>query len=77
MILSRLRKKLALKRRAVQAQPRPRPWPVDPDLSRRAAETRERIARTRREIERHVLPARRHHRGMGGGPRSASRAGRR
>jgi len=37
---------------------RRRPWPVDPDLSRRVVETRQRIAATRREIARHILPER-------------------
>jgi hypothetical protein len=77
MILSHLRKKLALNRPAVRAESRPRLWPVDPELSRRAAETRKRIAQTRREIERHVLPARGRHRGSGDEARSTARAGRR
>jgi len=77
MLLSRLRKRLTLKRRAVRVEPRPRPWPVDPELSRRAAETRKRIAHTRRKIERHVLPARGRHRGSGDEARSMARAGRR
>jgi hypothetical protein len=38
---------------------RPRPWPVDPELSRRAIETRARIERTRRQLARDVLPERR------------------
>jgi hypothetical protein len=50
----------ATRRRA--ARPVPTPplrWPVDPELTRRATDTRVRIERTRRELARHVLPARR------------------
>jgi hypothetical protein len=36
----------------------PRPWPVDPELSRRVVETRKRVEHTRRELARHVLPDR-------------------
>jgi hypothetical protein len=38
----------------------PGPWPVDPELSRRVVEARRRIRHTRRQLERHVLPERRH-----------------
>ena len=37
----------------------PGPWPVDPELTRRVAEERKRIERTRRQLALHVLPARR------------------
>lgn len=37
----------------------PRPWPVDPELSRRVLEARQRLGHTRRELARHVLPERR------------------
>jgi hypothetical protein len=37
----------------------PRPWPVDPELSRRVIETRKRVEDMRRELARHVLPERR------------------
>jgi hypothetical protein len=43
--------------RSLSAGP-PRPWPVDPDLSRRVVETRAGIERTRRELARHVSPGR-------------------
>jgi hypothetical protein len=43
--------------RHAAAKPPPR-WPVDPELQRRAAETRRRIEHTRRQIARHVLPDR-------------------
>jgi hypothetical protein len=43
----------------VQGSPGPPPpWPVDPESSRRVAETRARIQRTRRQLELHVLPDR-------------------
>jgi hypothetical protein len=77
MVLSRLRKKLAVKSPAAQSGDQPRPWPVDPELSRRVAEIGKRIAHTRRQIERHVLPSRGRHRGSGDEARSTARAGRR
>lgn len=77
MVLSRLRKKFAVRRRAAQTGGQPRPWPVDRGLSRRVAETRKQIAHTRRRLERHVLPARGRHRGSGDEARSTARAGRR
>jgi hypothetical protein len=36
----------------------PPPWPVDPELSRRAVEIRALIERTRRQLARDVLPER-------------------
>jgi hypothetical protein len=77
MVLSRLRKKFAVKRPAAQTGDQPRPWPVDPELSRRVAETGKRIAHTRRQLERHAPPARARHRGSGDEARSTARAGRR
>jgi hypothetical protein len=53
------RRKLTSRPRAALATDLPRPWPVDPELSRRVIEARKRIARTRRELARHVLPDRR------------------
>jgi hypothetical protein len=41
------------------AKPTPR-WPADPELQRRATETRRRIDHTRRQIARHILPDRTH-----------------
>jgi len=77
MALLRLGKKFAVKRPPARTGDRPRPWPVDPELGRRADETRKRIAHTRRQLERHVLPSRTRNRGSGDEARSASRAGRR
>lgn len=51
--------KPASRQRGVLATDPPRPWPVDPALSRRVIETRKRIAQTRRELKRHVLSERR------------------
>lgn len=45
----------SVSRRRTLANPA-RPWPVDPELSRRAVETRARIERTRGELARHVSP---------------------
>jgi hypothetical protein len=36
----------------------PRPWPVDPELSRRVIETRKQVGHTRKQLARHVLPDR-------------------
>jgi hypothetical protein len=36
----------------------PRPWPVDPELSRRVEQTRRQIERTRRQLKLDVLAAR-------------------
>ncbi len=58
MALSKFRQKLApngSERLTVNA---PRPWPVDPELSRRVIETRRGVERTRRLLALHVLPAR-------------------
>jgi hypothetical protein len=35
-----------------------RPWPVDPELSRRVIEANKRVEHTRRQLARHVLPDR-------------------
>jgi hypothetical protein len=43
----------------------PRPWPVDPELSRRVQQTRRQIEHTRRQLELHVLPARKRRTGRG------------
>jgi hypothetical protein len=59
MALNRFRRRLSYKRPAsrILNEP-PGPWPVDPELSRRVIETRRRIGHTRRQLKRHVLPAR-------------------
>jgi hypothetical protein len=77
MPLTRLRKKFTPKRPVAKSGDPPRPWPVDPELARRADETRKRIAHARRQIALHVLPTRRRDRGSGDEARSAARAGRR
>jgi hypothetical protein len=58
MSLTSFRRRLKSKPRAALATDSPRPWPVDPELSRRVIETRRQIERTRRELARHVLPDR-------------------
>lgn len=77
MQLPHLRKKFNLKLPVAKTTDPPSPWPVDPELARRADETSKRIARTRRQIELHLLPARRRDRGSGDEARSLARAGRR
>lgn len=58
MSLTSFRRKSRPKRPAPAKPVRPRPWPVDPELTRRAAETSARIERTRRQLALHVLPKR-------------------
>jgi hypothetical protein len=58
MIRPRLRSRSASRERTSSPAGPPRPWPVDPELSRRVAETRARLERTRKQLERHVLPER-------------------
>jgi hypothetical protein len=77
MHLTHLRKNFTVKPPVAKTADPPSPWPVDPELARRADEASKRIARTRRQIERHVLPARRRDRGSGDEARSLARAGRR
>jgi hypothetical protein len=56
MIQPRFHSRSASKRRTSSTAGPPRPWPVDPELSRLVVETRARIERTRKQLERHVLP---------------------
>jgi hypothetical protein len=56
MSLTSFRRKSRPKRPASTTPVRPRPWPVDPELTRRAAETGARIERTRGQLALHVLP---------------------
>jgi hypothetical protein len=58
MNLSRFHTRSASQRRTPAAPTPPHHWPVDPELSRRVAETRAGIERTRRQLARHVLPER-------------------
>jgi hypothetical protein len=53
MSISGLRRKSRLKRATGRPPP---PWPVDPEVRRRVAETSARIERTRRQLALHVLP---------------------
>jgi len=77
MLLSRLRQKLAAMSPGKRTHKRPRPWPVDPDLTRRATEARKQIAHTRRQIERHLSRARGRDGGGGDEASSTGRAARR
>ena len=52
------RRKSRPERTAPTGPVRPRPWPADPELARRVAETNARIERTRRQLALHVLPKR-------------------
>jgi hypothetical protein len=59
MALLNLRRKATSRRPAGSLEPKPPPqWPVDPELTRRVAEARARLERTRRELRRHVRPER-------------------
>ena len=58
MALFSFRKRTAHDGRGHTASKPPPRWPVDPELQRRAVETRRRIEHTRRQIARHVLPDR-------------------
>jgi hypothetical protein len=58
MALFSFRKKTAHDGRGHAVTKPPPRLPVDPELQRRAAETRRRIEHTRRQIARHVLPDR-------------------
>jgi hypothetical protein len=51
------RKKFAVKQPPRLTPQESRPWPVDPELSRRLEQTRRQIEQTRRQLKRHVLPA--------------------
>jgi hypothetical protein len=44
--------------RVARSRQPPRPWPVDPDLSRRVIETRKQVEHTREQLGRYVLPDR-------------------
>jgi hypothetical protein len=77
MPLTRLRKRFALKLPVAKTADPPSQWWVDRAFARRADERRKRIAHASRQIERHVLPARRRDRGSGGEARSLARVGRR
>jgi hypothetical protein len=58
MSLKHLRKRFFSKPLAAARTKPPHPWPVDPELSRRVTEARQRTAQTRKELARHILPER-------------------
>jgi hypothetical protein len=58
MSISSFRSTSRPKRTPARPTPPPPPWPVDPAVRRRIAETSARIERTRRQLALHVLPGR-------------------
>jgi len=71
--LPSFRKKFTFKPPARLTTQEPRPWPVDPELSRRVEQTRRQIEHTRRQLKRHVLPDRKRRTRPGVAPATTSR----
>lgn len=71
--LPSFRKKFAFTQPPRLTPQEPRPWPVDPELSRRLEQTRRQIEQTRRQLKRHVLPARKRRTRRGVAPAPTSR----